>query len=150
MIAKCKPLPCSISRIDWNIYILLFDKPFLFSFLYCIHPFSSGKTSIQFDPAPTVTFAHHLLSLSLSQLKYCQLGRPAAFTSLCTMKETQQSPEVEMVQGHLLGKVTGSQGGKYIFLIWLTKYSSAAHRGQDWVGEKIWFHTCAMCKMQVL
>lgn len=31
---------------------------------------------------------------------------------------------------------------RYIFLIW--KYSSAGHR----VGEKIWFHTCATCKMQ--
>lgn len=142
MIAKCKPLPCSISRIDWNIYILLFDKPFLF--IYCIHPFSSGKTSIQFDPAPTVTFAHHLLSLSLSLPTKILSARPSS--SLHSVMYNESNTAVTW-SGNGPRPLTGTgyriSGGKVHFLDLIDKIllCCSPRTGLSW-GKNLVSHLC--------
>lgn len=48
---------------DWLKHSYIF---YLTDWIYCINPFSHGKTSCRFDLAPTLTFMHHLFSLCLT------------------------------------------------------------------------------------
>lgn len=95
--------------------------------------------------------SHTPSTLSLSHHCNTKVGRPAAFTPLRTTKASRQSPEVEMVQGHLLRRVTGSRGGRgqavhFLDLIDKMLLCWSPRTRLSW--EKIWIHTYVMCKMQ--
>lgn len=119
--------PWSVSRTDWNIHQLFHVT---LSLNFCIQ--CSCRKSV------LLTILCLSLCFSLRLLALIPSARPPS--SLLFLWR-RQSCEVTMVQGYLWNRLKNLRG--IVAFSWTDKIETGL--GLD----KIWFHTCVMCKMQI-
>lgn len=124
----------------------------LFLWMYCIHPFSLGKQGVGVWPcSPCNTHTSSSLSLcfSLHLTTVIPSARPSSSLhsfsyneSITAVTWSRNGPEPLNEMGYNISEGTVH----FLDLIDKILLCWSLRTGLSW--DKIWFHTCAMCKMQ--